>query len=294
MASFLEKLAARVLVADGAMGTMLQGAGLPSGHCGELWNVEEPARIRGIHEAYLNAGSDIILTNTFGGSRLRLAESGNGERTAEINRAAARVAREAAAPFGGIVFGDIGPSGQLMEPFGDVSEEDMFASFLVQAEALVAGDVDAIIVETMMALNEMVSALKAVRAASADIPLVASFSFKKSGNEFRTLMGETITQCVEEASDAGADVIGTNCGLGIDEMIEVVRAIRSCTDKPIIAQPNAGLPEVVAGKVIYRQTPAMMVEKVPALVAAGAGIVGGCCGTNPEYIALLKQKLSAK
>ena len=289
--NLLEKMNERVLVGDGAMGTMLQAAGLTAGSCGEIWNVDEPEKIKEIHRAYLKAGSDIILTNTFGGSRLRLAEAGLSERTAELNTAGAEIAREAAEPFGAVVLGDIGPCGQLMEPFGEVSEEEMLASFRMQAKALVEGGVDALIVETMTASNEMLAALLAAKEVCQGLPVIASYSYKKAGDDFRTMMGETVALCVEEASNAGADIIGTNCGMGIDEMIEVVRMIREATDKPIIAQPNAGLPEMSGGKVVYKETPEAMVEKVPALIEAGARIVGGCCGTNPEFIKLLKAKV---
>jgi 5-methyltetrahydrofolate--homocysteine methyltransferase len=288
-----ERLRHGVLVCDGAMGTMLQAAGLPAGHPGELWNVEQPQNAEAIHRAYLEAGSDIVLTNTFGASPLRLAEGGLATRTAELNIAAVRAARRAADDFGAMVFGDIGPSAQLMEPYGEVSEETMYSSFLAQAQALASARVDAIIVETMTALDEMIVAIRAARNASMETPIVASFSFKKSSGGYRTMMGETVAQCVEGASSAGASIIGTNCGMGIDEMIEVVREIRASTYKPIIAQPNAGLPEVAGGKLTYHQTPEMMVEKVPLLIQAGATIVGGCCGTGPNYIRLLKNRIQA-
>lgn len=290
----LERLAQRTLIADGAMGTMLQAAGRQGGECGELWNLTQPDKIRAIHTAYLEAGSDIVLTNTFGGTCSRLREYGEEGRVREINRAAARLARQAADPFGAIVLGDIGPSGEMMEPYGEVPEEEMIAAFSEQAEGLVEGGVDALIVETMTAANEMAAALDAAVQAADGIPVIASFSLQKTGGAYRTMMGETVAQCTEIAIAHGAAIVGCNCGLGIGEMIEVVREMRAATDRPIIAQPNAGLPELVAGAIIYRQTPAMMADKVPLLVEAGASIVGGCCGTNPDFIRLVREKVGTE
>lgn len=288
-ANWMEILSDRVLVTDGAMGTMLQAAGLKSGQCGEQWNVIEKAKVQAIHRAYLTAGSDIVLTNTFGGSTFRLKEYGFENQASLFNRAAAELARETADEFGALVFGDIGPSGQMMEPYGPVTEEEMFDAFRRQARALVEGGVDALIVETMTSSVELVAAVRAARECAGDLPVVASHSFDRVKVGFRTMMGETVAVCVERAIAAGADIVGANCGLGIEDMIEVVREIRAATDRPIIAQPNAGLPEVLGGKVVYRQTPRQMADRVPALIAAGASLVGGCCGTDPEYIGLVKQ-----
>jgi len=285
--TLLERISERVLVTDGAMGTMLQAAGLKSGDCGEAWNVSHKADVQAIHRAYFEAGSDVVLTNTFGGSRFRLRENGHGDDVEAFNRAAAELAREVAAGFDGLVLGDIGPSGQMLEPYGTVSEKEMVDAFRQQAQALVQGGVDALIIETMTASSELVAAVRAARECT-DLPVLASHSFDRVKVGFRTMMGEEIAFCVERALEAGADVVGSNCGLGIEDMIEVVRAIRAATDKPIIAQPNAGLPEVVEGKVVYRQTPEKMAERVPELIEAGANIVGGCCGTNPVFIELVK------
>jgi 5-methyltetrahydrofolate--homocysteine methyltransferase len=290
----MDQLARRVLVTDGAMGTMLQAAGLKSGQCGEQWNATEKAKVQEIHRAYLKAGSDIVLTNTFGGNTFRLKEYGFENQAPLFNREAAKLAREAADEFDALVFGDIGPSGQMMEPYGPVTEEEMFDAFRRQARGLVEGGVDALFVETMTSAAELAAAVRAARESAGDLPVLASFSFNRVKVGFRTMMGETIAACVEKAIAAGADIVGANCGLGIEDMIEVVKAIREVTDRPIIAQPNAGLPEVVGGKVVYRQTPQQMAARVPELIAAGAGLVGGCCGTNPEYIGLVKKLVLVK
>ena len=270
---------------------MLQAAGLKSGECGEEWNVTHRAEVQAIHRAYLEAGSDAVLANTFGGNRFRLREYGKAQEAASFNRAAAELAKEVAAEFDALVFGDIGPSGQMLEPLGEVTEEELFQAFKEQAQALAAGGVDALIVETMTASNELVTAVRAAKESS-DLPVLASYSFNPARDSYRTMMGETVAFCVEQALEAGADIVGSNCGIGIEDMTRVVQEIRAATDRPIIAQPNAGLPEVVDGEVIYRQTPEAMAEQVPALLEAGAGIVGGCCGTNPTFIQLVKQLLA--
>jgi len=287
----LERLARRPLVTDGAMGTMLQEAGLKSGQCGEQWNMNEPEKVQNIHRAYFEAGSDAVITNTFGGSRFRLKEYGKEAEVGAFNQAGAELARKVASEFDGLVLGDIGPSGQghHLEPIGTLTEQELYAAFLEQALALAKGGVDAFIVETMMAAAEMRAAVRAAKAAAGQIPVIASLSYNKGREDFRTMMGETVAYCTEQAIEAGAEIVGANCGLGIEEMIEVVKAYRQVTDLPIIAQPNAGLPEVVGGKTVYKQTPEDMAAKVPQLIKAGAGLVGGCCGTTPEYISLCKK-----
>lgn len=290
--SLLERLQERPLVTDGAMGTMLQAAGLKSGECGEEWNVTHRADVQAIHRAYLEAGSDIILTNTFGGSRLRLKEYGKEGDAARFNRAAAELGKAVAGEFNALVFGDLGPSGQMLAPLGKVTEEELFEAFREQARALVEGGVDALIVETMTSAGELAVAVRAARSVG-DLPVLASASFNRARDTYRTMMGESVAFCVEQALAAGADIVGTNCGIGIEDMARVVREIRAATRRPIIAQPNAGLPEVVEGKVVYRQTPEAMAERVPALLEAGARLVGGCCGTTPAFIRLTKEKVLA-
>lgn len=286
----LERLKERVLICDGAMGTMLQAAGLDSGGCGEVWNVNHPEKVKAIHRAYFEAGSDIVITNTFGGSPLRIKEYGLRDKVQEINRAAAQNARVVADEFDGLVLGDIGPTGQLLQPNGNLTPEEVFEGFREQSQALVEGGVDGLIVETMISAEEMALAVRGARACT-DLPIIACISYDKTRFGYRTMMGEKVDQCVKLALDAGADIPATNCGLGIEDMIGVVEALRACTDKPILAQPNAGLPEVVKGRVIYRQSPEDMASKVPALIQAGANIVGGCCGTTPEFIRRLKESV---
>ena len=288
--SLLERIQERPLVTDGAMGTMLQAAGLKSGACGEEWNVTHRAEVQAIHRAYLEAGSDIALANTFGANRFRLKEYGKEKEVARYNRAAAELAKEVAEEFDALVLGDMGPSGQMLAPLGTASEEELFEAFQEQARALVEGGVDGLIVETMTTANELAVAVRAARSMGT-LPILASVSYNPAKDSYRTMMGETVAYCVEQALAAGADIVGTNCGIGIEDMTRVVREIRAATERPIIAQPNAGLPEVVEGKVIYRQTPEAMAERVPALLEAGARLVGGCCGTNPAFIRLAKAKV---
>lgn len=285
--SLFDRLSERSLVADGAMGTMLQAAGLRAGECGEEWNVIRRDAVKSIHRAYLEAGSDIILTNSFGGTRHRLAEYGKADQVEPYNRAAAELAREVADEYKALVFGDIGPSGKMLQPYGEATEEELFVAFREQAQALASGGVDALIVETMTASTELALAVRAAKEVS-DLPVFASYSFNRVRDGYRTMMGEKLDACVQVALNEGADGVGSNCGLGIEDMIEVVRQLRAATDCPLICQPNAGLPEVVEGKIVYRQTPREMAEQVPQLIDSGAGIVGGCCGTNPEYIQLVK------
>ena len=203
--SLLERIQERPLVTDGAMGTMLQAAGLKPGECGEEWNVTHRAEVQAIHRAYLDAGSDIVLTNTFGGSRFRLKEYGREDEVARFNRAAAELARDVAGEFDALVLGDIGPSGQMMAPLGTATEEQLFEAFLEQAQALVEGGVDALIVETMTAANELAVAVRAARSVG-DLPVVASASFNPAKDTYRTMMGETVACCVEQAVAAGADI----------------------------------------------------------------------------------------
>jgi 5-methyltetrahydrofolate--homocysteine methyltransferase len=273
----------KVLLSDGAWGTFLQAKGLDPGECPEIWNITHRSDVLDIAEAYLQAGSDIIGTNSFGGSKLKLARYGFGERVSEINQAAASISREAAGNEK-FVAGSVGPTGKILM-MGDVTEEELYNGFKEQAVALEKGGADIIIVETMTALDEASLAVKAARENTGCTVIVTmTFSGDMNG-EFHTMMGVTPAEMVISMKEAGAHIVGSNCGNGIKDMISIVRAIRA-TDKtiPVMIQANAGIPEYIDGKTVYRESPEMMASLVPALIDAGANIIGGCCGTTPEHI----------
>ncbi len=279
---FFEQLAEKILLIDGAMGTQLYLKGLPVGESSEKWNLEHPETVLQIHQDYVTAGADIILTNTFGGNRFKLADHHLDDKVIEINRAAAEIARKAA---GNNVFiaASIGPTGQFLEPLGTVPETEMIQMYAEQIKVLVASGIDIVCIETMSDVAEAGCAVKAAKNVS-PLPVIASMTYQKGKLGYRTMMGQDIPTCVASLTDAGADLVATNCGYGIDQMIEIVKEMRENTDLPIMAEPNAGLPELVAGRTIYNETAMMMASKLEQLIDAGARIVGGCCGTTPEYI----------
>ena len=285
--------AGKLLMCDGGMGTLLQQNGLQPGECPELWCVERPDAVRAIHAAYREAGSDLVECNSFGGTRFKLEGFGLGGRVREINRAAAAVARAAAGPDQ-FVLGSMGPTGQFMEPLGPVSEAEMEAAFREQAEGLAEGGADAVIVETMTALDEALAALRAVRACS-DLVAFVSFTFEPQlSGGYATMMGVRPGVFARAAVEAGADAIGTNCGTGPEDMTGIVAELRAAAPAiPIIAMPNAGMPELEHGVTVFRQTPADMAARVPDLVAAGATVIGGCCGTGPAHIAAMRAAVEA-
>ena len=286
--AFLQRLKdGKILVSDGATGTNLQQRGLPVGLPGEVWVFEKPEEILGLHRDFIAAGSDILLTCTFGGTSLRLESHGLGQRTAELNRAAVSLARQAAQGSGALVAGSIGPTGQLLKPLGPLEESQAEAAFAEQARALVEAGVDLIVVETQFDLTEASAALRAVRSVSAEIPLVCSFSFDRGK---RTMMGVKPSQVAETLPALGAQVLGINCGRSLDENLEALRQLRAATDLPLWFKPNAGLPEVDAeGNPIYRLSPAEMGAQAALWVQAGAQVVGGCCGTSPAHLQAVAQ-----
>jgi 5-methyltetrahydrofolate--homocysteine methyltransferase len=277
----------KTLIADGATGTMLMAAGLDPGTPPEAWNIEFPDRITTLHQSYLTAGSQIILTNTFGGSRIKLAKRNVGERAYEFNLAAARIARETAAGRA-YVAGDIGPTGELMQPLGTLTYEDALAAFTEQAQALGEGGVDAIWVETMSDLNEARAAIKAAHNAT-DLPVFCSLSF---GKRSRTMMGISPKQAAEQLWPLGLAAIGLNCGEGLGMVAEVLRQYREALPgATLIAKPNAGLPKLVQGETVYDVEPADFAAQMLGFIGEGAQIVGGCCGSGPAFISALKALL---
>ena len=288
--SFLKILKERTLVFDGAMGTMLMKAGQTGLKTPILLNLDEPELVTDIHHQYYVAGADVVITNTFGGSPLKLVADGLDQQMAELNRAAVKLVQQAC-PGGKYVAGDIGPSGKMLKPLGDAAPEDMQDSFFSQAEVLIESGVDLIIIETMFSLEEALAAVQGVRKAG-DILLLASMTYSKTPNGFFTMMGETVSQCTAALEEAGADMMGANCTLNSTDTIDLTTELRAATDRPLLIQPNAGKPMTSEGITYYEQTPAEFAADAKQIRAAGADMIGGCCGTTPEFIREVKAVLS--
>jgi 5-methyltetrahydrofolate--homocysteine methyltransferase len=292
----LDALGERVLLADGAMGTEIQQAGLESGGCGEAWNLDHPEQVLAIQRRYVEAGSDVLLSHSFGASRIMLDRHGEGGRTAEINRAAVRIAREAFGGRRGYVLGDIGPFGGLMEPFGDVAPAAVEAAFGEQAAALVEAGVDGIIIETQTALEELAIGIAAAKQAGATC-VIGSIAFDKMVEEddVRTMMGVSPERAAEFMAARGCDVVALNCGTGIDMAMaaRIVERYRAACGLPVMAQPNAGQPVLEGMKVVYKETPDEMAAGLERLLEAGPRIVGGCCGSTPAHIRRFREILDA-
>lgn len=275
----------RVTVADGAWGTELDKLGCPPGYCREEWNISQPDRVRHVAEAYVAAGAQIILTNTFSGNRITLAKHGHGEEVRAFNRAGAEISKQAAAGKA-LVFGSIGPTGKMVM-MGEIGEDELYEVFKEQATALAEGGADALVLETMTELAEVCAAVQAAKGTG--LAVAASMTYDSGKDKTSTMMGVTPEQAVEALLAAGADIIGCNCGIGIDNYIQVAAKMRAVTDRPIWVKANAGLPEIEGDKIVYRMTPTEFAQKAQQLVTAGANIVGGCCGTSPEFIAALRE-----
>ncbi len=273
----------KVLISDGAWGTFLFQRGLEMGDCPELWNITHRDDVFQIAKSYVDAGADLILTNSFGGSPHKLAQYDLADRTSELNEAAAVISSEAAGNDC-LVLGSIGPTGTVLM-MGEVTEQELYDGFHLQAEALKTGGVDAICVETMSAIDEAVIAVKAAKAAT-ELDVVCTFTFDKTASgEYRTMMGVSPAEMVKAVKDAGADIIGTNCGNGFKNMIDIVKEIRAVDNTtPLLVHANAGLPVYEDGETIFPDTPEIMASQFQQLVDSGANIVGGCCGTTPDHI----------
>jgi 5-methyltetrahydrofolate--homocysteine methyltransferase len=276
------------LLSDGAWGTFLQAEGLKQGECPELWNIEHRDVVLKIAKSYINAGSDMIETNTFGGNKIKLEHYGLSERTFELNKAGAEISREAAEDK--IVLGSIGPTGKLLM-MGDVTEKELYEAFSEQVKGLNAGGVDAFCIETFFDIQEAEVAIKAVRENS-DLEVILTFSFDKSPAGFNTMMGVSPKIMVERFGKE-VDIIGTNCSNGFEGMIEVVKEMRTINqDIPILVHANAGMPVSLGEEVKYPDTPKIMAELTPSLISAGANAIGGCCGTTPEHIKMINFAIS--
>ena len=270
-----------VLVSDGAMGTELMRAGLAPGECPESWNETHPDEVRAIARRYFEAGSDMVLTNTFGASRFKLSKFGLGDRVREFVSAGVRLAREGA-PDDGMVALSVGPTGEFLSPLGDVGRDEMKAAFVEQVEAALEAGADGICVESMSAIDEIRLGIEAAK--EAGLCALATMTFDKGPAGYHTMMGNAPADVAKALVEAGADVVGTNCGAPMGDIINIVREMRAVTVAPILVHVNAGMPQLKNGKTVFLDTPEQMASQVQALHEAGATIIGGCCGTTPDHI----------
>ena len=282
----------KVLVSDGAWGTFLQQKGLKPGECPEEWNISHPDEVFDIAQKYIHAGSDMIETNSFGASRFKLEKYNLAEKTFDLNKAAAKISKRAAGEK--FVLGSIGPTGIILM-MSEVSEQELYEAFKEQAFGLEAGGADAIIIETMTDLDEARIAVKAAKE-NTSLEVFCTMTFEKTvSGEFRSMMGVSPTEMVETIIDAGAVLIGANCGNGIAGMVGIVEEIRKAnTEIPILVHANAGMPVYQDGETVFPETPDEMAALVPEIIAAGANVVGGCCGTTPEHISRVRKIIDEK
>ena len=282
-----DEIQERPLLGDGAMGTQLMIAGLEQGNCGEAWNLTQPARVLAIQRRYVEAGSDCLITNTFGGSRIMLTRHSEANHVVEVNKAGVEIARQAFGDKEGYVLGDVGPFGGLLEPFGDFTESQVRSAFEEQAGALVDAGADAIIIETQTSLEELLIGIKAAQAAGSKC-IIGSMAYDVTldGSTFRTMMGIEPERAAEFMEEHGAHIVALNCGTGMEmeRARDAVERYKRVTSLPVMVQPNAGKPQLVNMKVVYDETPGQMVKGLLPLLRTGANIVGSCCGSTPEHI----------
>lgn len=288
-----ERIKNAPLILDGAMGTELVGRGITVPGCNDNLNIESPDDVIAVHASYLEAGADAVITNTFSANSFGLARHDLASKVEQINLEGARIARKAAGDDR-YVLGDIGPCGDFLEPLGAVKADELKLAFAQQAKALIEGGVDGIIIETMTALDELTVAIETVRSIS-DVPVFASLAFDAAGDDFRTMMGVGPDQAVKQLSALGISAIGFNCGTlpmaGYVELTKVYAEALAGSDIALIAEPNAGLPELIDGKAVYTLSPEDFGDAAEKIKAAGASILGGCCGTTPAHIKALAEKL---
>lgn len=292
-----KRIKQKLFLLDGAMGTELIARGLETGVCNEYLNVTSPSIVSSIHQAYLQAGSDAVLTNTFGANKFILARHGFGDEIVRLNKAGAEIARQAAGKEK-YVLGDIGPSGDFLEPLGSLKAEELKAAFSQQARALLDGGVDGFIIETMTALDEITIAIEAVKSVGEGLPVFASMAFDKAAGDFRTMMGVDVKSAVSKLVSLGVDAVGFNCGtVSLDEYVELAEKFVSAvsalgkTSITILAEPNAGKPELVEGRAVYKVSPEDFAAAAEKIYSAGVNIIGGCCGTGPEHIETVAKKV---
>jgi 5-methyltetrahydrofolate--homocysteine methyltransferase len=293
----MEGLAKRIagrepLLVDGAMGTMLLERGLGPGECPEALNLTRPEILQEIAALYLEAGADILQTNTFGASPAALSRYGLDDRVESINEVAVRAVRGVVGQAA-YVAASCGPSGKLLKPYGDADPDDLYAGFRRQLESLIGAGVDAIFVETMIDLTEATLAVRAAKDTLPTIPVIATMTFDATPRGFYTVMGVSVEQAASGLREAGADAIGSNCGNGIERMVEIARAFRGCSEMPLAIQSNAGVPDASSGAAVYPETPQFMATHAANLPAAGVSIIGGCCGTTPDHTKALRAVIDA-
>jgi len=292
-----EALLKRSLVCDGAMGTQLMAAGLESGACGELWNLTHPERVLTIQKRYVEAGTDCLITNTFGGNRVVLNRHGVAEQMREINQAAVRIAREAFGDREGYVLGDIGPLGAILEPYGEFPQGDAQVALEEQARALVDAGVDAILLETQTSLEELGLGIAAAKTAGARC-IIGSLAYDLSMDRtfYVTMMGVSPEKAAKFIQKNGGDIAALNCGTGMDMVgaAKVARLYRKSCKLPVMVQPNAGLPVLENGRAVYKQSPTEMAGGVGEVLATGANIVGSCCGSTPEHTKAIREVIQLK
>ena len=282
-----------ILVSDGAMGSLLFQKGLKIGKCPESLNLTRPELLGEVAQAYLDAGADIIQSNTFGASPIKLAEYGLDDKTEEINKAAVSIVRKVVADKA-YIYGSCGPSGKILKPFGEVEPEAIYDGFVRQLTAIISENIDIICVETMTDLNEAKLALKAVKNISPSTPVMVTMTFQATPNGFYTIMGNSIRDTVSVLEDEGAEIVGSNCGNGLEIMIEIAKEFKRNTKLPLIIQANAGLPFYENGNLTYPETPEFFAQKTSELIDTGVSIIGGCCGTIPETIQEIRRVVDSR
>jgi 5-methyltetrahydrofolate--homocysteine methyltransferase len=280
--TLLEKLKEKTILFDGATGTMLMASGHVTTGNPILLNLEQPDLVADLHQQYYDAGSDVVTANTFGGNPLKLTAEGLEQKMEPLNREGVGLT-QSVCPADRFVAGDMGPCGKMLKPLGDVAPEDMQENFFKQAGVLIDAGVDLITIETMYSLEEALAAVRGIRKVS-DILLMVSMTFNQTQNGFFTMMGENIARCTSALEDAGVDMIGANCTLNSSDIIALTAELRVSTAKPILIQPNAGQPATRHGETYYEQTPSEFAADAGKIKDAGADMIGGCCGTTPEFI----------
>lgn len=287
--NILERAQTKGLILDGAMGTMLIRSGLEGGKVSEFWNLEKPEVVQAIHKSYFDAGSDVVMTNTFGGSPLKLKKADLHKHTEEINRTAVQLAREVAGKEK-YVAGDIGPIGEMLQPSGTLSFEAAVECFMEQAEYLSKAGADLFIIETMFDLNESLAAIRAAQSVSS-LPIFATLTFQEAPKGFVTLMGNRVEDSMKSLLDTGAVVVGANCTLGSGPMVNLAREIRECVDSPVMIMPNAGMPEIKGSETFHPEDKDFFSDNMLEIKRMGVEVIGGCCGSTPDYIQSIVEKI---
>ena len=290
-----EQLNKRTLLLDGAMGTMLQAYGLESGECSEEWNISHPQVVQKIHQEYIKAGADVILTNTFGANRIKLRSFGREADILKINEIAVNIAKGAIDKEGSLekrifIAGSVGPTGKILEPYGDLKVSELYENYKEQVAILEKAGVDLIILETFYDLEEIKAALKATKE-NTDLMVIASMTFDKN---LKTIYGVDPERAVTVLENKGADVVGANCGTGPEVLYKVLKIMKKVSKTYLMVEPNAGMPELLEGKVVYPASPKIMADYTEKFVNLGLNLIGGCCGTTPLHIKAMSDKIKNK